>query len=303
MYVYFHYIPPTRGSGPAGPAVSRDAFTKPWSDRHIELLGMGDSITAGFGVSDRPLAYFNRLERNPENEFPEMEGIALSRVLPNVRSKNLSMSGSTSIECLDDQLPLLKTASADWFGIVVITTGGNDLIHNYGHTPPREGAMYGATMEEAGPWIENFEKRLHTIFDVLNARYPGGCYIFLANIYDPSDGVGDPSIVFMPPWPDLLKIHHAYNGVIKRVADERDNVWIADIQGPFLGHGFFAKQFWRANYHRDDAHLWYQMNIEDPNDRGYDAIRRVFLNAIAGAIKERPIPAIEGLAATDLSTR
>ncbi len=41
-----------------------------------------------------------------------------------------------------------------------MTTGGNDLIHNYGRSPPREGAMYGATFEQARPWIENFDKRL-----------------------------------------------------------------------------------------------------------------------------------------------
>jgi hypothetical protein len=34
-----------------------------------------------------------------------------------------------------------------------MTTGGNDLIHWYGATPPREGAMYGASLAQAQPWI------------------------------------------------------------------------------------------------------------------------------------------------------
>jgi len=32
-----------------------------------------------------------------------------------------------------------------------MTTGGNDLIHNYGKTAPRDGARFGATWEEAAP--------------------------------------------------------------------------------------------------------------------------------------------------------
>ena len=32
----------------------------------------------------------------------------------------------------------------DVFGLVVMSSGGNDLIHWYGRTPPREAAMYGA---------------------------------------------------------------------------------------------------------------------------------------------------------------
>jgi len=30
-------------------------------------------------------------------------------------------------------------------------------------------------------------------------------------------------------------------------------------------------------YDSDDPYYWYGSNLEDPNDRGYDAIRRLFL--------------------------
>jgi hypothetical protein len=33
--------------------------------------------------------------------------------------------------------------------------------------------------------------------------------------------------------------------------------------------------------------LWYHINVEDPNDRGYDALRRLFLNAIAAELSFR----------------
>jgi hypothetical protein len=167
-----------------------------------------------------------------------------------------------------------------------MTTGGNDLIHNYGRSPPREGAMYGATLDQARPWIDGFNSRLVEMLDQLDEKFPGGCDIFLADIYDPTDGVGDAPSVYLPHWPDGLAIHREYNTVIYRVAGERKNVHVAPMYQEFLGHGSHCRQFWRATYRREDPHYWFYDNIEDPNDRGYDAIRRVVLNAIVAARKE-----------------
>ena len=85
------------GSGPAGPRVAREAFAKPWTTHKVLLLGVGDSVTAGFGVA-APYSYFNRLVQNPDDEFDDMRGICLSAVLPNLRAKNMAVSGSTSID-------------------------------------------------------------------------------------------------------------------------------------------------------------------------------------------------------------
>ena len=131
------------GDGPAGPLVDRSKFEKPWSDREVLLVGMGDSVTAGFGASPGK-SYFQRLLKNPEDEFPDLVGISLSAVFPNLRATNLAVSGSTSPQHLRTQIPKLAVHSSNVLGIVVITTGGNDIIHNYGKSPPVEGAMYGA---------------------------------------------------------------------------------------------------------------------------------------------------------------
>jgi len=117
------------------------------------LLGLGDSITAGFGVP-REKSYFSRLYENPPDEFPDMRDINLRAVLPNLTERNLSVSGSTSLNHVEHIRGKLVVQPRDVFGLVVMTTGGNDLIHNYGRTPPREGAMYVATLEQAKPWID-----------------------------------------------------------------------------------------------------------------------------------------------------
>jgi hypothetical protein len=166
-----------------------------------------------------------------------------------------------------------------------MTSGGNDLIHNYGRSKPREGAMYGATFAEAEPWIENYEKRLIAMLDLIEKQFPGGCAIFLGDIYDPTDGVGEAKIMGLPAWPDGLKIHQAYNAVIHRAAKQQPSVHLVPLHALFLGHGLNCIYPWNPNYRSTDPHYWYGENLEDPNARGYDAVRREFLIEIAKQAK------------------
>ena len=299
FYRHFWLIHPV-GSGPAGRAVDRSLFEKPWTDRSVVLLGLGDSVTDGFGASGGK-AYFDRLVKNPSDEFDDMLGINLRAVMPNLVAHNLSMSGSTSQELVDYQLPRLADVDGAAFGIVVMTTGGNDIIHNYGQTPPHEGAMYGATFEQAEPWIANFEVRLGGILDDVADHFPGGCAIFLANIYDPTDGIGDTINAGLPRWPDGLKIHSAYNHIIAHAAQQRENVFLVDMRGEFLGHGIHSRQFWQPFYDSEDPGYWYFDNLEDPNDRGYDALRRLFLHEMSQTLPTKFATATHDIAAAKTS--
>lgn len=280
VYRHFRYGRPI-GAGPAGPVVDRDQFSAIWSDRPVVLLGLGDSVTQGLGASPG-MTYFGRILKNPASEFEDMNGIALSHVLPQTTARNLAISGTTSIECVDYQLPKLEIYDPSTFGVVVITTGGNDVIHNYGRTPPREGAMFGAKLSEISDWVPAYRHRLQTIADRVRQAFPGGCHIFIANIYDPTDGSGDINHAGLPSWPDGLQVLAAYNQVLQQFADDnRDDVTLIDIRKEFLGHGIHCTQFWHPHYRKSDPCYWYWDNLEDPNDRGYDAIRRLFLIEMA----------------------
>ncbi len=207
--------------------------------------------------------------------------------MPNLTSENKSLSGTTSIELLEFSLPKIEVQPEETFGIVVITTGGNDVIHNYGRTPPREGAMYGATVEEAEIWFANFEDRLTTILGLIDQKFPGGCEIFLGNIYDPTDGVGDTLNAGLPVWDDGLEVLQRYNHIIEETCEQTPNVHLVDLHSTFLGHGIHCKKFWKSTYRKEDPYYWYFDNLEDPNDRGYDAIRRLYLNKIAEVVPQR----------------
>jgi lysophospholipase L1-like esterase len=278
------WLPPPVGAGPAGPSVPKEPFRRVWTEHEVVVLGVGDSVTAGFGASPGH-AYFTLLTANPGDEYAEMQGICLGRVVPNLRPMNLAVSGSDSLQHLSEQIEPLAPFSKDVLGIVVMTSGGNDLIHWYGRGSPKDGAVYGATIEQAKPWIQNYRWRLNAMLDRITAAFPGGCHIFLANIYDPSDGVGNPTAAGLPPWPDMLRVHDAYNAVIKEMAEARENVHLVDIHSAFLGHGVHCVQWWRPHYRWDDPHYWYFTNLEDPNDRGYDALRRLFLIEIEKAMQ------------------
>ena len=282
-FVVYFYLQHDMGEGPAGPAVSQEAFATVWTDRPVLLLGLGDSITTGFGASPGK-SYVQRLVKNPADEFADMQGRSLELVLPNLTVKNISVNATTSIDHERNQIPSLEKQSKETLGIILMTTGGNDLIHMYGRVPPAEGAMYGATLAQAEPWIANFETRLQGMLEDINSTFPGGCHIFLANIYDPSDGVGSFAPVMLPAWPEGLKVHAAMNAAIERCASTYDYVHLVNIHEPLLGHGIYSRQFWRDNYKSDDPHYWYYDNLEDPNDRGYDAIRRIMLNEIIGVM-------------------
>ena len=275
IWRYFRYARPI-GTGPAGPAVTHSTFAAPWSQRPVVLLGLGDSITQGLGASPGH-TYFQRLAKNPSDEFPDMQGICLSRVFPNLTTVNLAISGTTSIECVEHQLPKLTPYPPETLGVVVITTGGNDLIHNYGRTPPREGAMFGAKVAEIGEWVESYNQRLETIAQRVRETFPGGSRIYIANVYDPTDGDGDIEHAGLPPWPEGLGVVSAYNEVLTRFAERHDDVKLVDIRKAFLGHGIHCTHFWHQHYQKHDPYYWYWDNLEDPNDRGYDAIRRLFL--------------------------
>jgi lysophospholipase L1-like esterase len=274
-FLYFNVFL-TAGTGQAGPGVSTEPFKQIWSQRPVLLLGIGDSITDGFGAPEG-YSYFDRLIKNPPNDSCDMAGRNLSVVFPELTAQNIAVSGSTSAQHLKT-IQDFPVQSSDTLGVIVITTGGNDLLHNYGKTAPKECAMYGATLEMAKPWIQNYKERLEKMIVNITGKFPGGCYIFLANIYDPSDGTGSTNrwLTGLPYWPDGLLILGEYNKIISQCAKKYNNVHLVDIHSSFLGHGIHCKKFWLKHYRFDDPHYWYSI-IEDPNPRGYDAIRRLFL--------------------------
>jgi hypothetical protein len=277
--IYFNvYLP--QGEGTAGPDVPAEPFAHVWSEKKVLLYGIGDDITDGSNVKEG-FSYFQRLVRNPYGDSRDMTGKNLSKVFPNLTTTSNASSWSSSFNHLEG-LTMANVNPQEVVGIVVLTTGLNELLHSYGKEPPQERAMYGVTIEQTAPWIDNFQNRLDEMIKFIGYIFPGGCQIFIANIYDPTDGTGFTNnwITNVPAWPDGLAILEAYNQIIQGCASKYDNVHVVDIRRAFLGHGISCGKFHAGDNKAKDPNCWYQTRAADPsaNERGHDVIRRLFLN-------------------------
>lgn len=264
------------GTGPAGPAIAAEPFEQLWHDGPAVFIGAGDSITRGLGAS-KEHTYYELLLKNDDAMYPDMVGRELTKVFNVLEFHNYAQDYTISQQHIDNQLARIQKYPQNVHGIVVLTSGGNDLIHDYGRTPPKDEAMYGCTIEQAHVWCENLKGRLDTLLCGLMDKFPGGCEIFFATIYDPTDGVGDPQTMWLPRWRDCVKVVALANQKIGELCEQYPNVHLVDIHTEFLGHGIHCDEPWRKYYHKDDPHFWYYYNLEDPNRRGFDAIRRLFL--------------------------
>ncbi len=284
LFGFYRIYNPPMGSGPAGPAVPAAPFAARWHEGDTLLLGLGDSIVTGFGAR-AGFGFFDRLAEVPAGDAEDMAGKCLRRVLPNLRTLNLAENSTSSGQHLNDQIAILAPQPTTTRGIVVLSTGGIDLIHDYGANPPRDEALYGATWADGQRYAAAFRERLDHLLDAINTRFPGGCDIFIATIFDPTDGVGDIHRVNpvlrllkpLPPWPDGLRVHAEFNRHIREAAAARANVHVVDVHSLLLGHGMHCRDRANPNYRASDPTYWYFVNLEDPNIRGYDAIRRIFL--------------------------
>lgn len=291
FWFYRHYTP-AMGHGPAGPSVPAEPFGRTWGEGDVLLLGMGDSVVTGFGA-DAGFGFFDRLAGLPPGDESDMEGKCLRRVFPKLRILNLAENSTSSGDHLRGQISYLPPQPATTRGIVVLSTGGIDLIHDYGSSPPRDEALYGAIWADGQRYAANFRTRLEKLLEAISARFPGGCDIFIATIFDPTDGVGDIErtnpvlrlIKPLPPWPDGLKVHAEFNRHIREAAAARPNVHVVDVHGTLLGHGLHCRDKRGPHYHAEDPTYWYFVNLEDPNRRGYDAIRRAFLLEMIRALE------------------
>ncbi len=264
------------GTGPAGPAIATEAFQEQWLDKPVVFVGIGDSITRGLGAP-MYLTYFPLLINNDDAFYPDMAGKDLSHVMTIQSYRNYAQDYTVSQEHIDRQLAKTPQYDETVHGIIVITSGGNDLIHDYGRSEPQHDAMYGCTYKQGQEWCELLKNRLDTLLTGVMQKFPGGCDIFFANIYDPTDGAGDPQTMGLPRWRACVKVLGLTNQKIAELCEQYPNVHLVDIHSEFLGHGIHCDEFWRKHYHKDDPHFWYYYNLEDPNLRGFDAIRRLFL--------------------------
>jgi lysophospholipase L1-like esterase len=253
------------------------------TSERLYVLGFGDSVTKGYCASAGH-SYLELLANNDDDLYPNWQGRDLASKFESVDVDNSAINGTTSCDYtsggIDDAVQAWlseHTFAADRV-IVVITLGGNDLLEPYGCGSQRDCAVYCSSVEEATPWSNSYKQRMIRFIEAFQDGIPGQVDVFLADIYDPTDEVGDienAEGVDLPAWPEGFDVHAMYNQRISEVADAT-GAHLVNMRQAMLGHGIHHDDMSNPYYDPNDPSYWYCSNLEDPNDLGYHAIRGAF---------------------------
>ncbi len=272
--------PPTGETG----TVPLDPDVATWVPDHFppteaaRVVFLGDSITAGYGIDQDKNTYTSLLERNNGGKYPDYDGQDLKARFGRLEVLHVARNGATTETLIAQQLPNVDAAwGAGLPGptLVVITIGGNDLT---------EALFTGGDVNQAADTIvSNLEQIVDFFHDP--ARFPDGAYVYVTNVYEPTDGTGQVDECFFGL--DLTSVIPTFERLAAdSLALARDQGWAwVDLRGHFLGHGFRYDQQgpWTDE---EDPTLWFQEDCIHPNVRGHHELRRLFL----AAIDAEPLP-------------
>ena len=246
----------------------------PTPQRSSFVLFLGDSITAGAGSPGDEEDYV-RLLVNNTNTWPDWNGKDLSTRYPGIEVIDVSKSGSWTGTVLNDQIERMEeliTLPFEGEVLVVMTVGGNDL----------QSVLLNPSIveERLEKTVGNWRQIAEYFLD--DQRFPDGSTVLMANVYEPTDSVGQAGDCFYDlNISSLLPSLHEANTRFRSLAEEL-GFSVLDMHGTFLGHGFNYNDPNTPYYEEDDASLWLANDCIHPNPRGHHEIRAMFWRAIDG---------------------
>lgn len=241
----------------------------------VRILFLGDSITEGYGASSPEHKYTSLLQHN--FEWPGFDAIDFEDTFPNISEiVDVSEGGATTGSLLGQQLPALER-DVDFpvagETIVIITVAGNDL----------QAALIPFADAETivNRTLGEFEEIADYFLDP--AKFPDGVYLYVTNVYEPSDGVGQvQSCFFGIDYSEDLPQLDRFNNQLALMGIDREFA-VLDLRGHFLGHGYRSEEPTVGGYDPADPTLWFAPDCIHPNDRGHHELRRLFHAVITGA--------------------
>lgn len=250
-----------------------DHFT---TDMPARVIFIGDSITAGNGASKNKLDYVHLLQENADETWPVFADADFAGAwggVPEVIDE--SVPGATTASLAYGQLEDVAEAVGDTVSghtAVVVTIAGNDV----------QALLFSPNdLPEA---LVDIDANLEVMYEFFGdtARFPDGASIYLANVYEPSDGVGQADECFFGlDLTSALATLDAVNAATRAQAEAKGGAWL-DMHGHFLGHGYYAGDSENPYHQADDPSLWFDEDCIHPNDRGHHEIRRLFWHALSG---------------------
>ena len=243
-------------------------------DSPKRVIFLGDSITAGAGASNDDEDYASLLVNNT-NAWPEWNGIDLSTRFPEIEVVDVSEGGAWTGTLLNRQLEYLEERlelPIEGETLVVITVGGNDL-----QSVLLDPSGVDERLEKT---VDNWRQIAEYFLD--EQRFPDGSTLLMANVYEPTDAVGQVDDCFYGlNISILLPSLHSANTQLRELAESL-GFSALDMRGTFLGHGFNHSDPSSPHYYEEDPTLWLANGCTHPNPRGHHEIRALFWRAIDG---------------------
>ena len=242
------------------------------------LVILGDSIAHGLGVPEGR-AFHSLLLDNDDRRYPEFCGRDLRSLSPAIRRLDLSRAGARGV----DVVRQAKSVAGNPAGrtLVILSVGLNEFRTSIWSALDRD-----RVEARALELIESLEAiRAH--FDD-TARFPGGAVLVLLNLYDPTDGAGQPPPALDYTYRVLCTCYAAFslsgnltlfNRHLARFAEQRA-LRLLDVHRLFLGHGYQHENPASPFYHHKDPSLWFQMDCLHANERGNHEMRRLIWETI-----------------------
>ncbi len=241
------------------------------------VIFLGDSITERYGASDDSQAYTALMVENDDQTWPDREGDDLATLFPDLTEVvDVSRGGATTDTVLSSQLGKLDTnmtLPAEGESLVVMTIGGNDIM----------GLMTSGSSDYTEP-LQDIQDNLREIVSTFQdpELFPDGAWIYVTNVYDPSDGTGQADECFYGlDLGHLMEPMQQTNDGYLALGQEL-GFSIVDMHGHFLGHAYNGDDPTNEHYTGDDYELWFYQDCIHPNDAGHNQIRRLFMSAIRG---------------------
>lgn len=176
------------------------------------------------------------------------------------------------------QLPTCFPAPESKRTLIVMTVGGNDM--NAIAQDAMDGATLAASMAAADEALALHRAALEWIREP--GLFPNGVFVIGANVYEYTDGMGDPDSCpgailagLGGEWPDGRPVYIHFNeGLIKNAVETGgDAIFLLET---FCGHGFHAGDPASECFQGEDAEQWFDLTCIHPNPTGHAQIADMF---------------------------
>jgi len=256
------------------PVVGHESYVPPGLTPEVatRLVILGDSISAGSGASSASNIYHALLAANDDGTYPTESDTDLESLTGGaVEIVDVSRGGATTSNLGGQMANLGRAISLPAAGhtVVVLTIGGNDL----------QSAVLGG--DATGALLTDAMGRIRAMVEFFQdpGNFPDGTSLYLAAVYDPSDGQAQiPTCFFGLSLPQLVAALDVWRAEYFALGTEMGFA-VVDVLGGFHGHGFFNDNMMNPYYDADDPTHWFSDCIH-PNDRGHHEIRRLFYEAM-----------------------